>query len=103
MINNPTIDGYLTGAGILNDKNPVSKRRIATVMARASLAENIRVKIRSSFKMITKTQNDKYSTYFQGVIEQKAHEILVSSIIKDTYQDDDGTFYVLVVVKKCKS
>ena len=99
-INNSHIDGYLTGVGISNDKNLVSKRRIATVSARASLTENIRVEISSYFKMITTTRNDTHSTLTESLIEQKANEVLVASFVKDTYQDIDGTFYVLVVVDK---
>ena len=98
-INNPNIDGYIAGVGISNDKNPVLKRRIATVSARANLAETIKVDIKSYFKMISKSKNDEYSSSSESLIEQKAQEVLVSSVIKDTYQDNDGTFYVLVVVK----
>ena len=99
-VNNPSIDGYLTGVGISNDKNPVSKRRMATVSARANLAETIKVEITSYFKMTTKTHNDSRSVITNSMIEQKASEVLVESSIKDTYQDSDGNFYVLVVVNK---
>ena len=99
-INNPNIEGYLVGIGMSNDKNPISKRRIATVSARASLSENIRVEISSYFKMITTIKNDNYSILTESFIEQKAQEVLVGSVIKHTYQDNDGTFYILVTVKK---
>jgi len=99
-INNSHIDGYITGVGMSNDINPISKRRIATVSARASLTENIRVEISSYFKMITTTRNDTLSTSTESLIEQKANEVLVASFVKDTYQDVDRTFYVLVVVEK---
>jgi len=99
-INNPNIDGYLSGVGISNDKNLVSKRRIATVMARANLAETIKVEIKSYIKINSKDKNNKYSTSSESIIEQKAKEVLVSSVIKDIYQDKNGIFYVLVVVKK---
>lgn len=98
-ISNPSIKGYITGIGLSNDKNPVSKRRIATVSARASLAENIKVEIKSHFKIVAQSRNDKHLTHSESIIEQKTHQVLVNSVIKDTFQDKDGTFYVLMAVE----
>jgi len=99
-INNQIIDGYITGLGLSNDKNPVSKRIIATVSARANLAESIKVEVKSHFKMLTQTHNDTHTTMTESIIEQKANELLVGSFVKDTFQTDDGTLYILVVIKK---
>ena len=99
-VNNPNMDGYITGVGMSNDQNQVSKRRIATVAARANLAETIKVQLKSYFKMITTTHNATLSTFTESTIEQQANELLVQSFIKDTFQDADGTFYVLMVIKK---
>jgi len=49
--------------------------------------------------MITKTRNEAHSIITESLIEQKVNEILVNSFIKDTYQDYDGTIYILVVIK----
>jgi len=101
-INNPHIDGFIAGIGISDDKNPILKRRIATVSARANLAENIKVEMSSYFKMITITQNNSSITQSQSLIEQRANEILVDSFVKETYEDKNGNFYVLVVLAKSK-
>lgn len=101
-INDPALDGYIVGVGISKDANPVSKRRIATVEARANLAETIKVQLNSYFKMITTTHNNTLSTFTESTVEQQANELLVQSFVKDTFQDTDGTFYVLVVLTKSK-
>jgi len=99
-INNQTMDGYITGIGLSNDKDPVSKRIIATASARANLAESIKVEVKSHFKMLTQTHNDTHTTMTESIIKQKANEFLVGSFVKDTFQADDGTLYILVVIKK---
>ena len=99
-INNQIIDGYITGLGLSNDSNSISKRIIATVSARANLAESIKVEVKSHFKMLTQTHNDTHTTMTESIIEQKANELLIGSFVKDTFQTDDGTLYILVVIKK---
>lgn len=99
-VNNQTLDGYVTGLGLSNDNNLVSRKIIATVSARANLAESIKVEIKSQFKMLTKTYKDTHTTATESIIEQKANELLVGSFVKDTFQADDGTLYILVVIKK---
>jgi len=99
-IKNQTLNGYITGIGLSNDSNLVSKRIIATASARANLAESIKVEVKSHFKMLTQTHNDTHTTVTESIIEQKANELLVGSFVKDTFQADDGTLYILVVIKK---
>lgn len=99
-IDNPNTDTLIGGVGLSNDINPVSKRRCATVAARANIAETIKVEISSYFKMISKSDNNTYTKVTEQMIEQKASEVLVGSVIKDSYEDKDGTLYVWVVVNK---
>jgi len=99
-IDNPNTDTLLGGVGVSNDINPVSKRRCATVAARANIAETIKVEISSYFKMVSKSDNNTYTKVTEQMIEQKASEVLVGSVIKDSYEDKDGTLYVWVVVEK---
>ena len=99
-INNPSIDGLIIGVGLSNDSSLVSRRIIATVSARANLAESIKVEMKSYFKMIATSNNDIHTKMTTSIIEQKANELLIGSFVKDTYQTDDGILYVLVVIKK---
>ena len=50
-LSNQTINGYICGVGISNDKNLAMRERIAIISARANLAENILVEIRSYYKI----------------------------------------------------
>lgn len=99
-LNDQNLDGYITGVGLSNDSNSVSKRIIATVSARENLAETVKVEIKSYYKMIGKSYNDTHSTVMESIIEQKANELLVGSFVKDTFESSDGTLYVLVAIKK---
>ena len=99
-INNPNTDTLIGGVGLSNDVDPVSKRRCATVAARANIAETIKVEISSYFKTVSKADNNTYTKVTEQMIEQKASEVLVGSVIKDSYEDKDGTLYVWVVVNK---
>jgi hypothetical protein len=99
-IDNPNTDTLIGGVGLSNDTNPISKRRCATVAARANIAETIKVAISSYFKMVSKSDNNTYTKVTEQMIEQKASEVLVGSVIKDSYEDQDGTLYVWVVVNK---
>ena len=99
-LNNPNIDGYISGIGYSNDKNPVLRRRIATVSARANIAETIKVEIKSYFKIKKKINLKSYSKETEQIMEQKASAVLVNSTVKDTYQDSNGVFYILMVVKR---
>jgi len=99
-LNNPNIDGYISGIGYSNDKNPVIRRRIATVSARANIAETIKVEIKSYFKIKKKINLKSYSKETEQIMEQKASAVLVNSTVKDTYQDSNGVFYILMVVKR---
>jgi hypothetical protein len=99
-IDNPNTDTLIGGVGLSNDTNPISKRRCATVAARANIAETIKVEISSYFKMVSKSDNNSYTKVTEQMIEQKASEVLVGSVIKDSYEDKDGTLYVWVVVNK---
>ena len=99
-IDNPNTDTLIGGVGLSNDINPVSKRRCATVAARANIAETIKVEISSYFKTVSKADNNTYTKVTEQMIEQKASEVLVGSVVKDTYEDKDGTLYVWIVVNK---
>lgn len=101
-IDNPNTDTFIGGVGLSNDINPVSKRRCATVAARANIAETIKVEISSYFKTVSKADNNTYTKVTEQMIEQKASEVLVGSVVKDTYEDKDGTLYVWIVVNKSK-
>jgi len=99
-IDNPNTDTLIGGVGLSNDINPVSKRRSATVAARANIAETIKVEISSYFKTVSKSDNNTYTKVTEQMIEQKASVVLVGSAIKDSYEDKDGMLYVWVVVNK---
>jgi len=50
--------------------------------------------------MTTRSYNDIHSSMTQSTIEQKASELLVGSFVKETFQVNDGTLYILIVIKK---
>ncbi len=93
---------YIYGLGISNDTNPVNKRHIAIANARASLAQNIKVEIKSYFKMIEQSNNDKYTRKTNSIVEQKANELLIGSSIEDSFIDNDGVLYILMKINKLK-
>jgi len=93
---------YIYGLGISNDINPVNKRYIAIANARASLAQNIKVEIKSYFKMTKQSNNDKYTRKTNSIVEQKANELLVGSSIENSFIDNDGVLYILMKMSKLK-
>jgi len=97
---NQSINGYICGIGISNDKNPAMRERIAIVSARANLAENISVQIMSYFKIHTQVVNDNITSVTESIIEQKAHQMLSHSKIEKRFIDADGTLYILVTLPK---
>jgi len=97
-LTNQTINGYICGVGISNDKNPAMRERIAVVSARANLAENISVEIMSYFKIYTQVVNDNMTSVSENSIEQKAHQMLSHSKIEKRFVDTDGTLYILVTL-----
>ena len=97
-LTNQTINGYICGVGISNDKNPAMRERIAVVSARANLAENISVEIMSYFKIHTQVVNDNMTSVSESIIEQKAHQMLSHSKIEKRFVNRDGTLYILVTL-----
>jgi len=99
-IDNPFVDGYIVGVGSSNNKNPMFKKRIAMAIARANLSEAIKVEIKTSMKITTKKANSLNTQVSEQTIQQKASALLVGSEIDDTYEDTDGTYFVLVILNK---
>jgi len=97
-LSNQTINGYICGVGISNDKNLAMRERIAIISARANLAENILVEIRSYYKIHTQSVNDNITTVVESLIEQKAHQMLYRSKIEKRFVDKDGTLYILITL-----
>ena len=99
-LTNQSVNGYICGVGISNEKNLAIRERIAVVSARANLAENISVEILSHFKLQTKSINGKTTKYSESYIEQKSHQMLSKSKIEKRFVDSDGTLYILVLLPK---
>ena len=95
-----SIDGYICGVGISDEKNKPMRERIAIVSARANLVENISVEIKSYFKIHKQNINGKNTKVTESLIEQKAHMLLSNTKIKERYIDNDGTLYILVILPK---
>jgi hypothetical protein len=97
-LSNQSINGYICGVGISNDKNLAMRERIAVVSARANLAENISVEIKSYFKRHVQVVNGHQTQLSESIIEQKAHQMLSHSKIEKRFIDADGTLYILVTL-----
>ena len=95
---NQTINGYICGVGISNDKNPAMRERIAIVSARANLAENLSVEIKSYFKIQVQVVNGHKTQLSESIIEQKAHQMLSHSKIEKRFVDTDKTLYILITM-----
>ena len=93
---------FLYGIGVSNDINPVSRRQVAIINARANLAENIKVTIKSYFKIATKSNNSNFNKKTESIIEQKANELLINSSVEDSFLDDNGILYILIKINKLK-
>jgi len=93
-----TINGYICGVGISNDKNLAMRERIAIVSTRANLAENISVEITSYFRIHVRVVNDNKIQVSESIIEQKAHQMLSHSKIEKRFVDTNGTLYILVTL-----
>ena len=97
-IDNPTTNKYIGGVGIVQNK---LDRRLAKIKARAALLETIKVSISSKSTMTKSNSSDgKYKNNFSSSITQSAQGMLDSSYVKDTFVDQDGYFYIWVVVDK---
>ena len=99
-IDNPFLDGYVVGVGSSNNQNQMFKKIIATAIARANLAEAIKVEIKTSLNITTKIVDGNTSQVTEQTIQQQANALLVGSEIDDTYQDSDGTYFIFVILNK---
>ena len=83
-----------------NDKNPLS-RDLAANRARAELAKNIRVKVESVLQNEQSGGSLKYGES-EAIIEatkQVTEASLAGSKPVDSWTDEDGTLYILVVIE----
>jgi len=99
-IDNPFMNGYVVGVGSSNNTNMMMKKRIAIAKARANLAEAIRVEIKTHLNITTKTTKNSTIEFSEQIIEQNANELLVGSEVEDTYQDNNGNYFVFVILNK---
>lgn len=92
-ISSPQNDKYLGGVGIVES---IDQRSTAIILARAELLESLKVEISSLF---TQTKS-KTSSDAKRVITQKAQGFLKESFPYKSYTDEDGNYYVWVVIKR---
>ncbi len=64
------MDKYITGIGISNNVNPVTRRRIAILYARVDIIQQIKVEIQSTLKLTTKLINNKMTKDREQILEQ---------------------------------
>ena len=97
-IDSPTTSQYIGGVGIVKSK---LDRRLAKIKARAALLESIKVEIssKSTLSKSNLADGQTKNSFSQDII-QSAKGALDKSYVKDTFVDDDGYFYIWVVIEK---
>ena len=97
-------EGELCGFGEAKKANPSLSRKGATARARAELAEQIEVRVKSLLRDHMEESgvygNAMASEYTESVIKQVGDQVLEYSIIDDTCVLSDGTFVVRVAWNK---
>ena len=95
-VNSDSSKDYIGGVGIVKD---VTQKRLAKILARADLLENIKVHISSTTVIKDSTDADSITNI---EIRQEAEGYLKDSYMKDSFVDADGNYYVWVVIEREK-
>jgi len=90
-------DNYIYGVGSSKKGSSFSqKMRIATILARANLSENIGVEIESKFEK----QLSKDSKFINYSISQTSSHLLRYSFVKDRWISKDGELFILMAIDR---
>lgn len=103
-ISNPISNSkYISAVGFSSEENPQLRERLAITIARANLAESIKVNISTEIEIINETKNGNTTKEsVKQTISQKANELLKKSYVKDKYIDNNGVLYILIAIDNDK-
>ncbi len=73
------------------------QEKIAKMIARASLSENISVDIKSEFEKYTNLNGRTFGDY---VVTQKSANLIKESFVENSWTNDDGELFILIAVPK---
>ncbi len=88
---------YIYGVGSAKKDSSISQQiKIASILARANLSENIGVEIKSKFEK-EESQDSKSATYS---ISQTSSHLLRYSFIKDRWISEKGELFLLMAIER---
>ena len=100
----PVADDAYYGVGSYKSANLSTARTAATANARAEIAAQVEVKVDSAVKQYAQEAgvdgNKQVVEFLETVTKQVASATLNGSKVVETYRDDDGTVYVMVMYEK---
>ncbi|ORC36650.1 hypothetical protein B4O97_06180 [Marispirochaeta aestuarii] len=100
----PVADDAYYGVGNYKSANLSTARTAATANARAEIAAQVEVQVDSAVKQYAQEAgvdgNRQVIEFLETVTKQVASATLNGSKVVETYRDDDGTVYVMVMYEK---
>jgi acylphosphatase len=100
----PVADDAYYGVGSYKSANLSTARTAATANARAEIAAQVEVQVDSAVKQYAQEAgvdgNRQVIEFLETVTKQVASATLNGSKVVETYRDDDGTVYVMVMYEK---
>ncbi|WP_319561556.1 LPP20 family lipoprotein [Marispirochaeta sp.] len=100
----PVADDAYYGVGSYKSANLSTARSAATANARAEIAAQVEVQVDSAVKQYAQEAgvdgNRQVIEFLETVTKQVASATLNGSKVVETFRDDDGTVYVMVMYEK---
>ena len=100
---NPRIEGYLCGVGTARPQkaNPSYQRRVAMMQARAEIAREIEIFVRTELAMEKSCRDDACRSRIATRSRHLSRQMIGEATVKDEWKDpENGTLYIRLTVKK---
>ncbi len=104
FLNPPTSSDYFYGVGSSKKQNPSLAKKIATTRARTEISEAVKTEVSSLISDFMQEsgigENSQATEFNESVSKSVSNNVLSNNTIKEVFNAEDGTIYVLVEMPK---